>query len=290
MGKCNQVLVWLATIIGIMSFVMFGTYITLYIVCPELKQKLFEQLATNIGDFMTGTVGVFLTLVSTLFLFVTFSLQRKQFAEAQKDMYRTRFEGTFFNILSMLYSVRTEANRQISTSSKKHCMDMGSFYYELKNYYTVCLKTNKSFANSMELFQGDDIAGTQYQTAVLDLGKFYDYFVREQGCNAGFYFRFIHNLVSFVIEHWKASSPDIHKYLNFIQAQLSDEELALIFYDSISNLGLDKQKKYTFKENLDRNSFLENISSEVLLAREHYKVFPHTRFRFLNEDESKKVK
>lgn len=133
---------------------MFGTYITLYIVCPELKQKLFEQLATNIGDFMTGTVGVFLTLVSTLFLFVTFSLQRKQFAEAQKDTYRTRFEGTFFNILSMLYSVRTEANRQISTSSKKHCMDMGSFYYELKNYYTVCLKTNKSFANSMELFQG----------------------------------------------------------------------------------------------------------------------------------------
>ena len=146
------------------------------------------------------------------------------------------------------------------------------------------------FAHSMELFRQDDITDTQYKTAVLDLGRFYDSYVQEQGCNAGFYFRFIHNLVSFVIEHWKDSPQDIHKYLNFIQAQLSDEELALIFYDSISNLGLDKQHKYTFKENLDKNSFLENLSSDVLLAREHYKVFPRTRFRFLNADELKKNK
>ena len=93
-----------------------------------------------------------------------------------------------------------------------------------------------------------------------------------------------------MIEHWKDSPQDIHKYLNFIQAQLSDEELALIFYDSISDLGLDKEHKHTFKENLDKNSFLENISSGVLLAKEHYKVFPRTRFRFLNADELKKVK
>lgn len=269
---------------------MCGTYTILYIVCPELKQKLFEQLSSNIGDFMTGTVGIFLTLVSTLFLFVTFALQRKQFYESQKDAYRTRFEGTFFNILSMLYNVRAEVNKQINASSRIHCPDMGSFYYELKNYYVQTLRSNKDFAHSMNLFRQDNTADTQYKTAVLDLGRFYDSYVREQGCNAGFYFRFIHNLVSFVIGHWKDSPQDIHKYLNFIQAQLSDEELALIFYDSISDLGLDKEHKYTFKENLDKNSFLENISSEVLLAREHYKVFPRTRFRFLNADELKKVK
>lgn len=290
MNKFNQFLVWLAAVIGIVALVMFGVYALLYMICPELKQKLIEQLSSNIGDFMTGTVGVFLTLVSTLFLFVTFSLQRKQFAESQKDTYRSRFEGTFFNILSMLYNVRAEVDRQINASSKGKYLDMGSFYYGLKSYYAMNLKNDKDFARSMSLFQQDDIIGTQYQTAVLDLGRLYDNYVRNQGCNAGFYFRFIHNLVSFVIEHWKDSPQDIHKYLNFIQAQLSDEELALIFYNSISNLGLDKKHKYTFKENLDKNSFLENISSEALLAREHYKIFPRTRFRFLNADESKKVK
>lgn len=290
MNKLNQFLVWLAAVIGIVALVMFGVYALLYMICPELKQKLIEQLSSNIGDFMTGTVGVFLTLVSTLFLFVTFSLQRKQFAESQKDIYRSRFEGTFFNILSMLYNVRAEVNRQINASSKGKYLDMGSFYYGLKSYYAMNLKNDKDFAHSMSLFQQNNIIGTQYQTAVLNLGRLYDNYVWNQGCNAGFYFRFIHNLVSFVIEHWKDSPQDIHKYLNFIQAQLSDEELALIFYNSISNLGLDKKHKYTFKENLDKNSFLENISSEALLAREHYKIFPRTRFRFLNADESKKVK
>lgn len=290
MNKANQILIWLAIILVIITVVIFGFYTILYIECPELKQKLFEQLSSNIGDFMTGTIGVFFTLVSTIFLFVTFSLQRKQFNESQKDAYRTRFEGTFFNILSMLYNVRTEVNRQICVSSRIHCSDLGGYYYEFKNYYIQNLKHNTSFTQSMNLFSEDNITDTQYETAVLDLGKLYDNYVREQGCNVGFYFRYIHNLVSFVIEHWKHSPQDIHKYLNFIQAQLSDEELGLIFYDSISNLGLDNQHKYTFKENLDKNSFLDNISSEVLLAKEHYKVFPHTEFRFLNIDELKKVK
>lgn len=289
MNKFNRILIWLSAILGILAFYMFGTYIILYIVCPELKQKLFEQLSSNIGDFMTGIVGVPLTLVSTFCLFVTFFLQRKQFKESHNDAYRTRFEGTFFNILSMLYNVRTEVNRQICASSRTQCSDMGGFYHELKNYYVQTLRCNKSFAQSMDLFRQDNITRTQYKTVVLDLGNFYDEYVQKHSCNAGFYFRFIHNLVSFVIEHWKDNPQEIHKYLNFIQAQLSDEELALIFYDSISNLGLDKQHKYTFKENLDKNSFLENIPSEVLLAREHYKVFPNTRFRFLNADEMKKV-
>lgn len=290
MSKLNQILMWVAAILGIIAVAMFGTYSILYIVCPELKQKLFVQLSSNIGDFMTGTIGVFLTLVSTLFMFVTFALQRKQFAASQEDAYRTRFEGTFFNILSMLYNVRTEVNRQINASTRIHCPDIGSFYYGLKNYYQTCLKNDKDFSHSMNLLKQENKSVTESKTIELDLGKFYDNYVREQGCNAGFYFRFIHNLISFVIEHWKDSPQDIHKYLNFIQAQLSDEELALIFYDSISNLGLDKRKQYTFKQNLDKNSFLENISPEVLLAREHYKVFPHTKFRFLNADELKKVR
>lgn len=290
MNKFLKILIWIAAIIGIFTFGTLEAYIILYKINSELKQRIFEQLSHNIGDFMSGTVGIFLTMISTLFLFVTFALQRKQFAISQEDTYRTRFEGTFFNILTMLYNVRTEVNKQIKVSLKDTDADMGSFYRGFREYYLAQLRGNKSFSQSMNLLQQDNITRTQYETAVLDLGKCYDGYVKEQGCNAGFYFRYIHNLVSFVIEHWEKKPQDIHKYLNFIQAQLSDEELALIFYDSISNLGLDKQKKYTFKNNLDNNSFLENISCEMLLERKHYKVFPHTKFRFLNADELKKVR
>lgn len=289
MNKLYKTLIWIAAIIGISTLVIFVAYIILFILCPELKQKILEQLSSNIGDFMWGTIGIFLTMISTVFLFVTFKLQRKQFIISQEDTYRTRFEGTFFNILTMLYNVRTEVNKQIKASLKDTEADMGSFYHGFKKYYLAQMRDNKSFCQSMNLFKQDKITNTQYETAVLDLGKCYDDYVQEQGCNAGFYFRYIHNLVSFVIEHWEKKPQDIHKYLNFIQAQLSDEELALIFYDSISNHGLDKQKKYTFKKNLDNNSFLENISCKMLLERVHYKIFPHTKFRFLNADELKKM-
>ena len=77
----------------------------------------------------------------------------------------------------------------------------------------------------------------------------------------------------------------IHKYLNFIQAQMSNEELALIFYDVISHYGLDKNFTHQFKDIIDEYGFLENIDAETLLDRRHHIIFHRTRFRFLNRDE-----
>ena len=66
----------------------------------------------------------------------------------------------------------------------------------------------------------------------------YDEYVESQGCNAGFFFRYIHNLITFVIHQWGGEKQkDVAiGYLNFIQAQLTNEELALLFYDSISEM------------------------------------------------------
>lgn len=70
---------------------------------------------------------------------------------------------------------------------------------------------------------------------------------------------------------------------------MSDEELGLLFYNSISNMGQDKNHQYRFKHYLDDNSFWENISEETLLSRAHYRLFPKTNFSFLNDDERKQV-
>lgn len=235
-------------------------------------------------------VGLLLTFVSTLLMVITFFMQMRQFCKTQKDSFRTRFEGTFFNMLSIFYNVREETSKSIQQSSLLESTSLKDFYESLKNEYIHEMSTNKSFKESMENFHNLGIQPTQYDTSLNDLGAFYDRYIKKQGCNAGFYFRYVHNLVRFVIEHWKDSHKDIHTYLNFIQAQMSDEELALILYDSISKKGEDKRHHHTFKENLDTYSFLENITENALLDRDHYKLFPHTLFRFLNEDERKKVK
>lgn len=167
---------------------------------------------------------------------------------------------------------------------------MNEFYLKFKDYYNQTLSENKDFALAMKALEENNIYETQQKTALYDIGNLFDEFVKEQGCNAGFYFRYVHNLVSFVLRHWKGKMEDIHTYLNFIQAEMSDEELGLLLYDSISNKGQDKNHQYRFKQNMDENSFLENISEQTLLSRSHYKLFPKTNFRFLNDDERKLVK
>lgn len=143
----------------------------------------------------------------------------------------------------------------------------------------------------MTILLKDNYQKTELETAMYDLGHAYDEYVESQGCNAGFFFRYIHNLITFVIHHWGGEKQkDVAiGYLNFIQAQLTNEELALLFYDSISRNGIDKKRVYTFKENMDEYSFLENIPEFILANRNHYKIFTHTMFKFLNDDERKNV-
>lgn len=281
---------YIAYILLITAMIIIVAYVTLSLSDSAVCGSIKTNLSTNIGDFLWGTIGILLTFISTLFMFLTFNFQQRQFKETKDDAFRTRFEGTFFNMISMLYNVRAEADRQIAYSTKDEKANLKSFYISLKKKYEEKIKSDPDFAHAMNDMEKENVLSTEIQTALYDLGDFYDKYVQEQKCNAGFYFRFVHNLVTFVLLHWKGRPKDIHMYLNFIQAQMSDEELALVFYDSISNKGLDKNRRYTFKNNLDEYSFLENIPESILLRRCHYKIFPKTIFCFLNEDERKKIR
>lgn len=279
-----------AYVIFCLAIVVIVSYITLGLSDKDLFSSIKQNLAINIGDFLWGTVGVFLTFTSTLLMILTFHSQQKQFRKTREDSFRTRFEGTFFNMLSMFSSVRAEADKQVEYSTNGNLNNLNDFYLSLKKKYEEHIANDKDFADSMNVLDKAICLSTESETAIYDLGDFYDKYVQEKNCNTGFYFRFVHNLITFVLWHWKNHAEDIHMYLNFIQAQMSDEELALVFYDCISKKGLDKNRKYTFMNNLDEYSFLENISESILLSRNHYKIFPKTMFGFLNSDERKQVK
>lgn len=284
-----KILKFLAYTFGLIAYGLLCSCIALCINDEAIVSKIESNLGDNLGDFMSGTIGIFLAFVSTIFLFITFKAQQKQSKEAKDDAFRARFEGTFFNMLSMYYNVRAEGDKQIRQFSKCGSNNMSEFYVRFKQYYSEMLKRNEDFASAMIALEEDPMPKTKMQTALYDLGNLYDEYVKEQECNAGFYFRYVHNLILFVLKHWEGKSEDIHTYLNFIQSEMSDEELGLLFYDCISNKGQDKNHQYRFKQNLDDNSFLENVSEQTLLSRTHYKLFPKTNFRFLNDDERKLV-
>lgn len=284
-----RILKYVAYVLAYVASCMVCSYLALCVMNKDILSVVKTNLCNNIGDFISGTVGIILTFVSTIFLFLAFNAQQKQSKEAKDDAFRARFEGTFFNMLSMYYNVRAESDKQICQYSKCGSNSMGEFYVQFKDYYHKALERDVEFASAVEVLKKKDILETKYSTALYDLGNVYDEYIKQQGCNAGFFFRYVHNLISFVLKHWKGRNEDIHMYLNFIQAEMSDEELGLLFYNSISKNGQDKNHMYRFKQNMDDNSFLENISESALLSREHYKLFPRTNFRFLNDDEQKSV-
>lgn len=285
-----KTLKYLAYIGVFIAYGLLCSYLALCVKDDAIVSKIESNLSDNLGDFMSGTIGILLAFTSTIFMFITFNAQQKQNKETKDDAFRTRFEGTFFNMLSMYYNVRAEGDKQICQFSRYRSSNMSEFYVRFKKYYCDALSGNENFSSVMKALDEKEILATKYETALYELGKLYDDYVEKQGCNSGFYFRYVHNLISFVLKHWDGKPEDIHTYLNFIQAEMSDEELGLLFYNCLSNKGQDKNHQYRFKQNLDDNSFLENISEQTLLNRSHFKLFPKTNFMFLNDDERKSIK
>lgn len=70
-----------------------------------------------------------------------------------------------------------------------------------------------------------------------------------------------------------------------LQAQLSNDELALIFYNALSSNGLNSSKKPQFKEWIEHYQFLENLNVDSLLDRRHHVLYQKSKFKFLNRDE-----
>jgi hypothetical protein len=125
------------------------------------------------------------------------------------------------------------------------------------------------------------------QGCILD---FFDSFVGKHNFNISYFFRYIYNTINFVVTERntvqdKTENTDIQRYLNILQAQLSDEELSLIFYDALSSFGKNKHGDKQFHTLLDTYQFLENINERFLLHRNHHTFYPKTFFKFLNRDE-----
>lgn len=134
--------------------------------------------------------------------------QRKQL-EAQNDlMRRDSFESSFFRVLTMLAQIVDSID--LSGSNPKKGRDcFGRFYSVLEGAY----QTQKM------LVQAED---TELVKRVYS-----DFYKKYQG-DVGHYFRTLYNLVKLVD---RSNVEDKHFYTNLVRAQLSNQEVLLLFYN-----------------------------------------------------------
>lgn len=291
--KFNYVLIAAWTFIGVAVLAGAGLMWIGFAGCETFdgfRSTLLSQMKGSLGDILAGTLGVCLSFSATLFMVVTFKEQRKQFQEQFRQSNRERFENTFFNMLSMFQDVRANVEKHLL--NKQNGQSVGEYYAELKNYYEGRRKTTP-VAMMEKILSDDDITEVELEKAEEELGKVYHDYAEVHSGSIGYFFRYVHNMINFVIEQWGQSedgAADVKRYLNLIQAQMSDEELGLIFYDAISVDGLNRNYDKMFKKNLDRYGFLENISSDALFSRNDHKIYRSTVFKFLNaEEQTRKI-
>lgn len=256
------------------------------------SEFFYISLKQNPGEFIGGIVGTLFTLTATFFLFITFREQRKQFESTQSSEFYTRFETTYFNMLGMLEKVQTSINKNISESEiypNQH--NLVDYYNTLKANHFIDSVREESIKSIDDALSQDTLQSAEVLRAKQYYGDYFEKYVTDAGCNVGYFYRYIYNIVNFVYSQTAFKEEhDKEKYLNLLQAQLSDEELALLFYDAISRYGENKEGKQYFREILDDTHFLENIKPQVLLSRRHCFFYPKTIFKFMSRDDIRKAK
>jgi hypothetical protein len=235
-------------------------------------------------------VGVFL-------LYLTLNIQQKQFKATFLSIKQQQFETTFFNMLNVLTNIKQsiyyEYKEYVPHEQviKKKSQEFLEFVLsEFKNSYNGhinSLNDNNPIKITNKKVQSNSAVNlTEVGIIRDDLDSIYLPIYKKYQTDLAHYFRYVYNLIKFAINN-RQEYKDEKNYIDLIQAQLTNDELSLIFYNAYSSNGLNTDKVFKLHEWLDHYEFFENIDSTSLILREHHILYPKTKFKFLNSDEKK---
>jgi len=252
MGKNS----FLNYIIG--GIILIISIVSLYIYFSQFHDGYADQMIFgSFGDYIGGVLGTMLSLISVVFIFLTYRKQI-EFSEKQEKMTLTQqFESSFFNLLqnqrSILMSLRINNTidyaymRKVTKDLKKRLSDReyGLDEINIDNKVQELEKINDAYNEIYNMY----------------------------GSDLGHYFRSLYNIFKY-IENSAINTKS--NYYCLVQAQMSNDELYLLFYNSISTYG--KNKMYPLVED---NSILENLRySGFLYFKKHQDIFyPKIKFK-----------
>ena len=218
-------------IIGIITFVIvlvvgYGSFL-LYVAWPVSLGNVDK--AGVFGDSF-GVLTSLFSGIAIILIFVTMLLQKKelefvktQLADQNKTLIKQNFESTFFQLLRLHNETTNSIECQHSRQSIKGSKCFNIFYDQLKGIYH-----NATTAQ-----------GEEYR---IDIA--YDTFFKAHQNAVSRYFRNLYAIIKFV-ENSADGDPEL--YVGLIRVQLSDNELLLLFYHSLSSCA-DKRLKQIIEQ------------------------------------------
>ena len=177
---------------------------------------------------------------------------RAEFQQQNETLKKQRFENTFFSLIGFHNELR--AALRIKSHGQEYvgreCFHL--LYQEYLHAFTI---VSREIPNAPE--------SEKIRIA-------YDRFFQNRQSYTGHYFRTLYNIVKFVKNNDTVSKQ---LYINLLRAQLSVNELALLFYTCLSDLGRKK-----FKDLVEEFALLENLSEGVLMTESHKTLYDRGAF------------
>jgi hypothetical protein len=225
------------------------------------------------GDFFGGVLNPILTFMTFMGLLITIVIQQTELRESRVELRRSadalleqsqslkrqNFESTFFQMLSVhtgIISAIDLVNDAGVTTRGRDCFSV--FYTRLTKLYRANQKKS---------------AGKHADVAILRHS--YKQFWNTHQVELGHYFRYLYNVIRFIKESNFVEGP----YLRLVRAQLSDQELLLIFYNCVAS-----EDGGNFKLLAEEFAILDNMPKIRLLEREHVNLIHSSAFAKLDND------
>lgn len=243
----SQALVVLFTFSMFFTLIIYVTGIVFYINGVELGQ---------LGDFIGGVLNPILTFLTFLGLLITIVIQQAELRESRKELSRSatalekqikavdrqNLESTFFQMLSL------------------HNTILNSIDIEGTDGYL--LKSRDAFKKFFTVYEWAYKNTQRFQDEKIRIYEAYQVFWEKYQQDLSHYFRYLYSVISFIDEN---SLDD--RYIKILKSQLSDYELAVIFYASVSDIGKDYQKY------IEKYALFDNLPGKLILQKNHKDIF-----------------
>lgn len=238
MKKITNILAWVFIGIG-----MFLSIIVLVAIGQEGKISIGAldwAYAKKVND-ITGILAFLFTGAGTFAIFLTLSKQQEQFEVAQRQIETQQFETTFFNMLVQLFSIKNTASIEIDSKVFSGQEFFKYVLLSLKEKYDNNLNSIEDIKRTLESIKKSEKISHSKVTMLRDnLSDIYVETYNQFYSYLGHYFRFFYTMLNFVIDN-RANEKfkDADKYIQLLKAQLSNDEMGLIFCNTISDKVLD---------------------------------------------------
>lgn len=278
--------IWITT--AFVVAICIGIYVFFIANAPVLVSYFYGELEgdklANAGVFgdSAGAVNALFSAFAFIGVIIAIWLQakelklqrielkdtRRELAGQNETMRRQRFENTFFQMLSLQedivkdlylsYTVKTSICRRGNNGSE----------FEIKDEQRQCI--------GREIFRFTFDGSYEYQgmRSVIQADSFEEgmenYANSVIPTNFDHYFRHLYRIIKFVNETTLLPEKyDVrYSYISMVRGQLSRYELIWLFYNGLSEYGVEK-----FKPLIEKYALLKNIRGNFLVDKSHMEQY-----------------